>query len=198
MRRRRESAERTRGAIIDAAHRLLRDPAGGALSLDEVARTAGITRATLYNHFGSRRVLLTAVFEDQGRVIGYDRVHAAQQLPDPREALTSVLREIARAWSSDRVALRRSIAIAVGDAEASALVARYEGYRRQEIGLFALRLHDAGVIDRSVPAGEVAIRMGALTSFHFFDVLAHTDSIESATARFSSVVNAALGVTPLT
>jgi AcrR family transcriptional regulator len=196
MSRRRASAERTRGAIIDAAHRLLRDPAGGALSLDEVARTAGITRATLYNHFGSRRALLTAVFEDQGRVIGYQRVHAAQQIADPRDALAAVLRELARAWSSDRVALRRSLALAASDAEANALVARYEGYRRQEIGLFALRLVDAGLIDRATPAGETAIRFGALTSFHFYDVLAHTDSEETASARFSSVVHAALGVMP--
>lgn len=55
-------AERNRRVILEAAAAALaRDPDA---SLNEVARVAGLTRATLYRHFGSRKTLLTALLDD--------------------------------------------------------------------------------------------------------------------------------------
>ena len=46
MRLRRITAAQTRTAILDAVHALLAAPDAGRLTLDEVARKAGVTRAT--------------------------------------------------------------------------------------------------------------------------------------------------------
>jgi len=42
-----------RARILDAAGRLLRERSLDALGMDEIARAAGLTRRTLYNHFAS-------------------------------------------------------------------------------------------------------------------------------------------------
>ena len=55
---------------VERNRRVLLDAAAGALALDpeaslsEVARLAGLTRATLYRHFGSRENLIAALRED--------------------------------------------------------------------------------------------------------------------------------------
>ncbi|MFJ9827116.1 TetR/AcrR family transcriptional regulator [Streptomyces sp. NPDC101160] len=60
-RRRRADAERSRAAILDAAIHLLRErPDAG---MEAVARTAGVTRQTVYAHFSSRDELLAAAIE---------------------------------------------------------------------------------------------------------------------------------------
>jgi AcrR family transcriptional regulator len=60
-RRRRADAERSRSAILDAAVRLLRERPEA--SLEAVARTAGVTRQTVYAHFSSRDELLAAAVD---------------------------------------------------------------------------------------------------------------------------------------
>lgn len=188
-------AAATRVDIIAAAHRLLDEPRGSALSLDEVARAAGVTRVTLYNHFGSRSALLAAIFEDQGRVIGYERVRAAQALPDPREALTSTLRELGRAWSAKRTALRRTLALAVLDPEVEQLVMRYERYRRADMAELAQRLARATLLGHGLSGDEAAALLGTLTGFQFFDTLTLLDTSPAlATRRLIHLVTTALGV----
>ncbi len=194
MARRGADAAATREEIIAAAHRLLNDPKGSTLALDDVARAAAVTRATLYNHFGSRSALLAAVFVDQGRLIRYERVLAAQQRADPRDALTSTLRELGRAWSSQRNALRRTLALAVFDKEIEQLVMRYEGYRRVEMSLLAQRLGEAGLFGAGITTTEAAATLGALTSFQFFDVLCLEASPSTATQRLIHLTTRALGV----
>ncbi len=55
-------AERNRRVLLEAAAgALARDPDA---SLSDVARLAGLTRATLYRHFGSRERLLDALRDD--------------------------------------------------------------------------------------------------------------------------------------
>jgi AcrR family transcriptional regulator len=53
----REKTE-TRRAILRAAWRLLEQPGGHPLRLEDVAAAAGVTRQSVYDHFGSRTGLL--------------------------------------------------------------------------------------------------------------------------------------------
>lgn len=66
---------------------------GTSLSLIEVAAAAGVSRATIYKSVGSRPALLAAVFEDQGRLIQFDRMLAAAQVDDPVQAILATVRE---------------------------------------------------------------------------------------------------------
>ena len=197
MRQRGEHAARTRARLVAAAHALLDRPESSALTVDEVARAAGVSRATAYNQFGSRRNLLAAVFEDQGRRIGYDRVLAALHGSNPRAAVTEVVRESCRAWSASPLAIRRTLALAVLDPEIGALVARYEGYRRAEIADLAHRLARAGLLASGLGRDEAAALLGAFTSFQAFDLVLAGGDARSAIERLLRMTTASLGIPPL-
>src|SRR4051794_39991335 len=88
-RRRRADAERSIASITQAAlEALASDPDA---SMAEIARRAGVVRATIYMHFPTRESLLDAVMDHAvGQVA--DAIRAAE--PDrgePREALERVL-----------------------------------------------------------------------------------------------------------
>jgi TetR/AcrR family transcriptional regulator, mexCD-oprJ operon repressor len=87
---RRADAERNTAAIIGAAlEALANDP---DVSMAEIARRAGVVRATVYMHFPTRESLLDAVMEDAvGQVAGATR-EAEPTQGEPEEALERVLR----------------------------------------------------------------------------------------------------------
>jgi AcrR family transcriptional regulator len=52
---RRELVRATRARIIEAAARLTRERGASGFSMDVLAKEAGVARATVYEHFRSRR-----------------------------------------------------------------------------------------------------------------------------------------------
>lgn len=193
QRRRAEQSRQTRSGIIAAAHELLGDRDAPQLTLDEVARAARVSRATVYNQFGSRRALLAAVFEDLGRVIGYERVQAAQRMEDPRIALEMTIREACRCWSSRRTAIRRILALGVLDREIDELNARYEQYRRAEIGGLAKRLEEAHLL-RGIALHDASVVLGALTGPYAFDLVGGDNAPDLAADRLVHMAGASLGI----
>src|SRR6185503_222604 len=88
--RRRADAERSVASILDAAlEALASDPDA---SMSEIARRAGVVRATIYVHFPTRESLLDAVMEyATGQVVEAMR-SAEPHRGEPVEALERVLR----------------------------------------------------------------------------------------------------------
>ena len=88
--RRRADADRSVAAILDAGlEALASDPDS---SMSEIARRAGVVRATIYVHFPTRETLLDAVMDYAvGQVVEAMR-GAEPQRGDPAEALARVLR----------------------------------------------------------------------------------------------------------
>jgi AcrR family transcriptional regulator len=89
-RRRRSDADRSVAAILAAAlEALASDPDA---SMAEIARRAGVVRATIYVHFPTRESLLDAVMEHAVAQVA-DATRAAEPTRgEPREALERVLR----------------------------------------------------------------------------------------------------------
>lgn len=188
------AAERTRLRILQAAHALLNQGEDVTLTLQEVAARAGVTRATLYQHVGSRRGLLSAVFEDQGRLMAFDRVVAAARLEDPARAVLSTLREGCRAWAVMPDAIRRTLALAVIDAEVGALVRKYEGYRVREMAALARRAWRAGVFAAGLGARDAAATLALVTGFPTFDQLRIEHGARAATRHLVRIATASLGL----
>jgi AcrR family transcriptional regulator len=89
-RKRRADAERSISSIIDAAlAALASDP---DVSMAEIARRAGVVRATVYMHFPTRESLLDAVMEDATTQVADAIREAEPDRGEPREALERVLR----------------------------------------------------------------------------------------------------------
>jgi TetR/AcrR family transcriptional repressor of mexCD-oprJ operon len=89
-RRRRSDADRSVQAILAAAvEALASDPDA---SMAEIARQAGVVRATIYVHFPTRESLLDAVMEHAVADVAHAMTDAEPQRGDPKEALERVLR----------------------------------------------------------------------------------------------------------
>jgi AcrR family transcriptional regulator len=90
QRRRRSDADRSIEAILAAAlDALAIDPDA---SMAEIARQAGVVRATIYVHFPTRELLLDAVMERAVADVAQAMTDAEPQRGDPKEALERVLR----------------------------------------------------------------------------------------------------------
>ena len=88
--RRRADAERSVAAILDAAlEALASDPDS---SMSEIARRAGVVRATIYVHFPTRTDLLDAVMEHAVTQVADAMRDAEPHRGEPIEALERVLR----------------------------------------------------------------------------------------------------------
>jgi AcrR family transcriptional regulator len=87
--RRRADAERSITAIINGAlEALASDP---DVSMAEIARRAGVVRATIYMHFPTREALLDAVMEHATGLVAQAIREAEPDRGEPKEALERVL-----------------------------------------------------------------------------------------------------------
>ena len=101
--RRQSAVDRTSSSILDAARRELAETA--SLSLGAVARRAGVTRATVYNRFGSRSALLDALAP---------RTSTPEPAAhDPRQAVRDYLGARCLHWAADPALFRH---LPAGDA----------------------------------------------------------------------------------
>jgi AcrR family transcriptional regulator len=90
QRRRRSDADRSVQAILEAAlDALASDPDA---SMAEIARRAGVVRATIYAHFPTREALLDAVMEHAVAQVAEATRGAEPTRGEPAEALERVLR----------------------------------------------------------------------------------------------------------
>src|SRR5436190_18617366 len=60
---REEHVKQTRAALVDAGRALFGERGFAATSVDDLARTAGVTTGALYHHFTNKTELFAAVFE---------------------------------------------------------------------------------------------------------------------------------------
>jgi len=89
-RRRRADAERSISSIVNAAlEALASDP---DVSMSEIARRAGVVRATIYMHFPTRESLLDAVMEHAVGQVAQATSDAEPTRGEPEDALERVLR----------------------------------------------------------------------------------------------------------
>jgi AcrR family transcriptional regulator len=115
LRKPRADAERNREKLLDAA-RAAFAAQGAGVSLEEVARSAGVGIGTLYRHFPNRDALLLEVYRNEMSRLCQEAEQLAASKP-PIEAL--------RAWLllfvdhlGDKIALGEAVKASAGEAKA--------------------------------------------------------------------------------
>jgi len=166
--RRDAAASATRERIVAAAAAILGAADGiRKFSLDAVAKKAGVTRLTVYNQFGSRRVLMEAVFDERAERSGLFRIVEAMQDPDPQAALLRIIGIFCDFWSSDPGTMRLLHAAGASDAEFAESVHERNERRRSVLSAIVRRLA-AGRAPPPKALGNLVDVLFALTSFAFF------------------------------
>ena len=163
--RRTVTAERTRARLLKAASAMLAAPDG--ISLDAVAKRAGVTRLTVYNQFGSRRALLEAVFDDVAERGGLHRIREAMAKTDPKVALQQIVLIFCDFWSIHRGALWRLHAASATDPEFGESLRARNQRRRHLLSVLVDRMIEGGA-KRPEVAIELIDVLFALTSVSFF------------------------------
>jgi AcrR family transcriptional regulator len=181
-RRRRADADRSVAAILAATlEALASDPDA---SMAEIARRAGVVRATIYVHFPTRESLLDAVMEHAVAEVAQATSDAEPSRGEPGEALERVLRATWRKLDSFQALLRIN----------TARLSPEELHRRHlpVVSLFA------PLIERGQEAG--VFRNDLPVSWHLAVIraLAHTASFELQAGRIPEAeVEAAMLTTVL-
>jgi TetR/AcrR family transcriptional regulator, mexCD-oprJ operon repressor len=169
QRRRRSDAERSVQAILDAAlEALAGDPDA---SMAEIARRAGLVRATIYVHFPTRELLLDAVMERAVAEVADATREAEPTRGDPEEALERVLRGTWRKLSDFHVLL----AINTARLSAKELHRRHQPVMTQFVPLIE-RGQETGIFRADVP---VSWHLAVIRS------LVHTASAELQSGRLT-------------
>jgi AcrR family transcriptional regulator len=150
-RNRRSSASRER--ILAAVRELLEEGAFHETTVEEVADRAGVSRATLYGHFGSRVGLVDAMCES------FDANPALVALRETAD-LDLWLERVVEFWSSEEKILAQLYGAAAVDPAARDLVERQTRDRYSELKalMFALGRDD----------GDAHAALGILTSFETY------------------------------
>jgi AcrR family transcriptional regulator len=86
----RADGQRNRERLIDVAKTAFTD-VGAEVSLDEIARRAGVGIGTLYRHFPTRDAIVEAVYRREVRQLGGSATRLLESLP-PGEALHAWMR----------------------------------------------------------------------------------------------------------
>ncbi len=172
QRLRADAAAETRRRILDAVYQRLREAPAEPVSIDRVARMAGVARPTVYLAFGSRAGLFDAVGADLLERGGFGRVLQAAADPDPREALRGAIRGVVEMYAAHRDVLRVLSSMARLDATAvGGAIQRMEQGRAGGMTRLAQRLADQEALRADVTAGQAADLLWLLTSFDSFDLL---------------------------
>lgn len=170
--RRQAAVDRTRARILNAARAVLVARNATDFSIEGVARRARVTRATVYQRFGSRPKLLEAVFDDLARKGGMRHLADAFRQPDPEAALEGFIATFGRFWTAHRPIHRRLLALAALDAGLARTLRARQEWRRPGLRTLVARFGERDGKPTADAREETVDLLFTLTSFETFDMLA--------------------------
>ncbi|WP_280492039.1 TetR/AcrR family transcriptional regulator [Nocardia asiatica] len=167
-----EAAVQTRRRILDAVADQLRAAPTEPLSLDKVAKAAGVSRSTIYVDFGSRAGLFDAFVEDLSTRTGLPELTAAVGSDDARGHLRGAIAAASRMKARDLEIYRVLHAMdRLDPASAAEAVRAMEEDRRGGVAHLAHRLAAADELREDVSVEWATDVLWTLTSFESLDLL---------------------------
>jgi AcrR family transcriptional regulator len=161
-------SDATRERIKGAVRELLAEGTFHTSTVEHVADRAGISRATLYQHFRSRLELVDAICETFSENPALRRLRETVDLPDADVALAGVIADSIRFWSSEDPILRQLYGVAAVDPAAQDLVDRQRTDRRSELERLVRNLSRAGRLHEGTNERRALSLLLVLTSYDTF------------------------------
>lgn len=152
----RRDAERNRQRVLAAARELFAER-GLEVTLDDIARAAGVGIGTVYRRFPDKEQLIDALFEERMEEIAA-AAHDALQLRDPWEGLVAFLERSLEMQAADR-GLKQAL---LGSAEGHARVARARDKIGPTVELLLHRAQEAGAVRADVELNDLILLQHAV------------------------------------
>jgi AcrR family transcriptional regulator len=172
QRLRAQGAEETRRRILDAVDERLREAPTEPVSVDRLARMAGVARSTVYLIFGSRSGLFEAFAEHLWGRAGFDRLVENVALPATRENILGNVRIGSEIWAADRDVFRALYSMSQLDPDAvGGAIQLWEERRARGMTAQAGRMAYDGLLRPGMTQEQAAHLLWVYTSFDVFDLL---------------------------
>lgn len=165
--RRRESVE-TVDRVLKAAERLIKEDAFHAATMDELAVAAGVSRATVFNRFGSKLGVLEALFTRGMEGPEMAAVQEALALDDPVAALDAVVEAGCAIWEACGFVVQQLQAVAVLEPDAAALIDQQRDEQRADLQGLTRRLAKEGRLRPGLSQTRATATLHMLTSLESF------------------------------
>src|SRR6185503_11048888 len=157
QRLRARSAEETRRRILDAVYDEMREAPARPVSVERIARAAGVARSTVYVVFGSRAGLFDAFSADLLERGGFQRVLDALADPDPRVHVRDGITGGVHTFAAHRDVFRALVSMAALDPDAvGGAMHRGEERRARGMARLAKRLARQGALRDGLTAKQAA------------------------------------------
>jgi AcrR family transcriptional regulator len=163
-----ERSQQTRERIKQAVRDLLANGSFHTATVEEVADRAGISRATLYQHFRSRLDLVDAMCETFDENPALRELRETVGLPDTDKALAQTVAYTVRFWASEDAVLRQLYGVAAIDPAVQALVARQRADRRSEFERLVRNLHRSNRLRAGVTQHRALSLLLVLSSYEAY------------------------------
>src|SRR5436190_14834914 len=169
--RRTEATARTHARIVEAVRDLLNEGAFHEATVEDVAHRAGVSRATVYQHFGSRLELINALCDSLAVNPELLALRKAVERDDPAEALDHFVSQATRFWASEERLHHHLYGLATIDPAAADYVWRQRADRVGEVERLARRLRRDGALRPGLGERGAELRLLVLTSFNTYEEL---------------------------
>ena len=147
----RADAQRNYTKLLDAASAAFLEHGADDVSLEEIARRAGVGIGTLYRHFPTRQALLEAVYRDQVELLEA-RAEELLKTEPPGAALADWLRALMK-FSSTKHTLTSALLAGLG--KDSELLSSCSKVIRGAADALLARAQEAGVVRPDADSGDV-------------------------------------------
>jgi AcrR family transcriptional regulator len=136
--------------------------------VEQVASRAGVARATVYQHFGSRMGLVDAICDSFDENPALIAIRESVVLPDLDAALDGAITGTVRFWASEERVLEPLYGAAAVDPASRDLVERQSADRRNEFERLLHRIAEGGRLRPELTRGRALATLLVLTSFPSF------------------------------
>ena len=165
---RRRTNAKSVDSVLEAAERLIREGEFHSTTVEALAEEAGISRATVFNRFGSKLGVLEALVERCFTGPEMRAIKQALELEDPVTALEATIEASCAIWEARGFIVEHLYAIVVLEPGAAVLINEVEADQRSDLHGLTRRLARADRLRPGLGEARATATLHMLTSLETF------------------------------
>jgi AcrR family transcriptional regulator len=165
---RRRTRTKSVASVLEAAEGLIREGEFHSATVEALAEKSGVSRATVFNRFGSKLGVLEALVEGCFTGPEMRAIREALELEDPVAALEAMIEPSCALWEARGFIVEQLYAIVVLEPGAAALIDEIEAAQRSDLQDLTRRLARAGRLRPGLGEARGAATLHLLTSLESF------------------------------